>query len=430
MRRRSWVLALVVSCSLLSGATPAQSLRITFRALDGGRAAVQDIRIRALVVAQNGTLYAGGMGTASVVDASGNIVNPHGPRGSAFLVSHDHGATWTIRLTPASALSPIWTDHTRWPINFTVYQMAVDPQHPRTIYAAGVTNGGSFHSFVRSPDGGRTWQDALSYKRFYLGGGKYTLQTNIIYTPATQVTIARLGRPVCTALVIDPHTPQHLYLGTATAGVLRSTDAGKSWLYNPSSPSVLTGVAEQLVIDPQHPQTLYALVQGTTFAQLYRTDNAGATWRELWHGDYASGLLLEGRTLYLARSDGVYASMDRGSHWHLAVNPRTLPGFTHPIAGGSSGIAGLVVQALHDGGTWFVIQDNLTVASVAGLYATTNSGATWHLLTNGARGPHGALSGPPSDGSQTVIWIDDRARPRVMLTASYGDGLYRWSIAP
>ena len=173
MRHRSWAFALVVSCSLLSGATPAQSPRITFHALDGGRAAVQDIRIRALVVAQDGALYAGGMGTASVVDASGNIVNPHGPRGSVFLASHDHGATWTIRVTPASALSPIWTDHTHWPVNFTVYQMAVVPQHPGTIYAAGVTNGGGFHSLMRSLDGGHTWQDVLFYKRIFNGGNNY-----------------------------------------------------------------------------------------------------------------------------------------------------------------------------------------------------------------------------------------------------------------
>ncbi len=427
MRHRSWVLVLVVSCSLLSGATPAQSLRITFRALDGGRAAVQDIRIRALVVAQNGTLYAGGMGTASVVDASGNIVNPHGPRGSAFLVSHDHGATWTIRLTPASALSPMWTDHTRWPINFTVYQMAVDPQHPRTIYAAGVTNGGGFHSLVRSVDGSHTWQDVLFYKRIFNGGNNYTLQTNIVVTPTTRVTVAQLGRPVGITLVIDPRDPRRLYLGTATAGVLRSTDAGTSWIYNSRSPSVLTGVAEQLVLDPQRTQTLYALVQGTTFAQLYRTDDGGMIWRSLWHGGYASGVLLEGSTLYLVRSDGIYASTDRGTHWRLAVNARALPGFTMRT---TFGLAGTVVQALHHAGVWYAVDNNAVKPDLTGLFATSTAGASWRLLTTGLRGPQGALAGPIDDGNQTVMWIDAAAHPPVLLTASQVNGLYRWSVMP
>jgi len=110
--------------------------------------------------------------------------------------------------------------------------------------------------------------------------------------------------------------------------------------------AVLTGVAEQLILDPQHPRTLYALTQGTTFARLYRTDDAGVTWRALWHGDYTSNLSLEGHTLYLARSDGIYISTDRGGHWHLAVNPRTMPGF---VAKSGSSVAGMVVQALHNG---------------------------------------------------------------------------------
>ena len=93
-------------------------------------------------------------------------------------------------------------------------------------------------------------------------------------------------------------------------------------------------------------------------------------------------------------------------------------------------MSGLVVQALHRKGVWYVSQINLTVADVTGLYATTNNGATWRLLTNGVRGPRGALAGPISDGSQTVIWVDDMAGTDVLLTASQVDGLYRWSLAP
>jgi hypothetical protein len=241
------------------------------------------------------------------------------------------------------------------------------------------------------------------------------------------MAIARLGPPVCTALAIDPRNPRRLYLGTATAGVLRSTDGGTSWVYIPGSPSVLTGVAEQLLLDVHHPQTLYVLVQGTTFARLYRTDNGGTTWLLLWHGGYTSGLVLEKSMLYLVRSDGIYASTDRGSHWHLAVNPRTLPGFTDKTPFGP---AGLVVQAVHTQGIWYVVDDNAVKPALTGLFGTANAGMSWRLLTNGLRGPYGALADPPDDGSQTVIWIDTTVHPSILLTASHVDGLYRWSLAP
>jgi len=430
MLYRSLALSLLVFCSLTLGASPSRSSPLAFGPLDGGRAAVQGVRIEALTRASDGVLYAGGFGVV------GDDTQPHpqnAPWGSVFLISHDHGATWSMRSNPAprggAPVSRVWTDHTRWPPTFQVSQIAVLPHDPKTIYAAGANNAGVNHYLLRSRDGGRTWRDVLIWKRVIGPGGDWALTTNIVVTPATRHILANQLVRFGAAVAIDPRNPQRLYLGTETLGVLRSTDGGASWLYNPNSPSVAMGVSEQLMLDPHLPGTLYALVQGTTVAQLYRTDDGGATWRTLWHGDYASGLLLEGRTLYLVRSQEIDASLDRGRHWRPAVNVRTLPGLTHPIADGSNRLSGLVVQALHRKTAWYVIQDNQTVASVAGLYVTTTAGATWRLLTNGVRGSYGALSSAPRDGSQSVMWLVDAQGSLVLLTASYVDGLYRWSIA-
>jgi len=431
MLYRSLALSLLVFCSVTLGASPSRSSPLTFGPLDGGRAAVQGVRIRALARASDGVLYAGGFGVA------GDDAQPHpknAPLGSVFLISRDHGTTWSMRSNPAprggQPVSRVWLDHTRWPPMFQVNQIAISPHDPKTIYAAGVNIAGFSHYLLRSRDGGRTWQDVLIWRRVIGPGGDWALTTNIVVTPATRHFLTNQLVRFGAAVAIDPRNPRRLYLGTETLGVLGSTDGGASWLYNPSSPIVGTGVSEQLAIDPYRPGTVYALVQGTTFSQFYRTDDGGATWRTLWHGDYASGLLLEGRTLYLVRSQEIDASLDRGRHWRPAVNVRTLPGLTHPIAVGSNRMSGLIVQALHRKGVWYVSQINLTVADVTGLYVTTNNGATWRLLTNGVRGPRGSLAGPVSDGSQTVIWVDDMAGTAVLLTASQVDGLYRWSLAP
>jgi hypothetical protein len=406
--------------------------------LDGGKAVLQGVHVMAMVVGADGTLYAGGRDTHD--PRTPNQPNPIG-LGSVFLFSHDHGAHWIKRVSEEPppgyvAHYPPWTDHTRWPSNFTVYQLVVDPHHPATIYAAGglpVSTGsrGRPHLLLRSTNGGRTWDEILVHNVTLTTTPQ--LVTNIVVTPANRQDLTYRHAYNAQAIAIDPRDPRRLYVGTDALGVLRSTDGGTTWQYYAASPSVTVHTAEHLVIDAHHSATLYALIQDTTVAYLYRSDNSGVNWSLVWHGGFASTVAVEGGTLYLVRGDGIYASTDRGAHWHLAVNPRTLAGFTSRSAT-VTGIAGSVLQALHDrqAGDWEIVTDIDVAASPFGLFESSNSGATWTLLTHGQRVPGGslALAIGDMDEGYTRLWLDEDTNPRILFTSSDLDGLFRWGIAP
>jgi len=427
MRGRRLLLPLLVFCPLLLGTAPTRS-PLAFAPLDGGQAAVQGVHVLAMASSPDGTLYAGGRDTYD--PRTPNQPNAYG-LGSVFMVSHDHGAHWTKHVSEEPppgyvAHYPPWTDHTRWPANFTVFQLVVDASHPATIYAAGgspVGRGsrGQTHLLLRSTDGGRSWTEIL-VRRVNLNA-KPPLVTNIVVTPATRQDLTYRLVYKAPALVIDPRDTRRLYLGTDALGVLRSMDGGTTWHYTPASPNVAAHVNEQLVLDSQHPTTLYVLVQDTTVAFLHRSDDGGIHWQKVWQGSYVSSIFLDGLILYLARGDGIYASIDRGLHWRLAVNARTLPGFTE---------AGLLDQALYDrrGNAWYVELESSANSRVDGLYATTNVGATWQLVSNGVRGAHGWLSGGVANENTSGLWLDSNGHPRVLFTASAVDGLFRWSVAP
>ncbi len=126
MRGQRLLLPLLVFCPLLLGTAPTRS-PLTFAPLDGGQAAVQGVHVLAMVVSPDGTLYAGGRDTYD--PRTPNQPNAYG-LGSVFMVSYDHGAHWTKRVSeepPPGYVThyPPWTDHTRWPANFTVFQLVV-----------------------------------------------------------------------------------------------------------------------------------------------------------------------------------------------------------------------------------------------------------------------------------------------------------------
>ena len=56
-------------------------------------------------------------------------------------------------------------------------------------------------------------------------------------------------------LLIDPKTPSRLFLTAASNGVFRSIDSGVTWT------RVKTGTVNDLVMDPSHPDILYAGLQ-------------------------------------------------------------------------------------------------------------------------------------------------------------------------
>jgi photosystem II stability/assembly factor-like uncharacterized protein len=146
---------------------------------------------------------------------------------------------WLVGLHGAEAGINTWTAH--GPGGATLHALAIDPQSPTTIYAAGAWGRGVFKSI----DGGGRWS------AFNTG----------------------LTDGYVNALAIDPQTPTTVYAGTS-GGVFKSTDGGVTWraLNYPSLPTYTA--AYSLAIHPQISTTLYA---GTQYG-VFKSADGGATW--------------------------------------------------------------------------------------------------------------------------------------------------------
>jgi photosystem II stability/assembly factor-like uncharacterized protein len=145
-------------------------------------------------------------------------------------------------------------------------------------------------------------------------------------------------------LVVDPRHPATVYAGSNGGdsqepgdGVFKSTNGGRTWR------AMNTGLGRQvsvdaLAIDPQMPATLYAAANGRVF----KSTDAGASWRVA-----SAGLVHQGEAVST-----------------VAVDP-------------------LTASTLYAG----TVSEDVRVAA-AGIYQSTDAGATWHPFNQGLRQRH------------------------------------------
>ena len=150
-----------------------------------------------------------------------------------------------------------------------VGRIVVHPEDADVVYVAAVGPlwaGGGERGLYRTTDGGESWELILE------GANPWTGVTD---------------------LVLDPTDPDVMYAATYQrqrrawsfigggpgSGIWKSTDGGDSWT------ELTRGLPESdmgrigLDIARSAPHTLYAIVESNEEAGLYRTDNAGASWR-------------------------------------------------------------------------------------------------------------------------------------------------------
>jgi photosystem II stability/assembly factor-like uncharacterized protein len=181
----------------------------------------------------------------------------------------------------------------------SVYAVAFDPQHPRTLYGAMNT------LLVRTRDGGGTWEK--------------------LFTAHAQFS----------SLAVDPRDPQTIYAGARApytvygrdgpweGGVYKSTDGGRHWQRLTEEMVVV------LALDAHLPNTLYALVETSnrtsyTFSpprKALKSEDGGQTWKELdtrLLGGSIAALAVDPQqrgTLYLAAGNQLFKSADGGENW-------------------------------------------------------------------------------------------------------------------
>ena len=156
---------------------------------------------------------------------------------------------------------------------------------------------------------------------------------------------------------MDPRNPDVMYVTDAWAGAFKSVDGGQNWF--PINVGITARVGPSndgipvfsLTIDPNNPDTLWA---GTQFGGgVFRSDDAGKTWRSMSNGIQERALTIRGFTVEPGNSQVVYLGGEIPSfEW----NGEPLPGL------GLDMTKGAVYKTTDGGQNWTRIWygDNLT----------------------------------------------------------------------
>lgn len=214
-----------------------------------------------------------------------------------------------------------------------------------------------------------------------------------------------LGRLNC--VVEDPNfngtTNRTIWVGAASGGIWKTTDAGSTWTTNTDQLAVL-GIGD-IVIDPNNTNTMYVATGDGDAYDTYsigvlKSTDAGNTWnttgfQRVVTNQTASRRLImshgNSNVLFLAASDGLYRTTDAGTNWSQSVSGSFYDVKMHPT------------------------NSNIVYAATGtGFYRTTNGGTNWTQIT----------SGIPSGSARFAIAVTPNQVDYVFLLSSNGSGAY------
>ena len=297
-----------------------------------------------------------------------------------------------------------------------VTDLALDPQHPETVYVA-TENGGIW----RSDDSGATWllpgDEMTSRDVSWVmadPGSSATLWASVeaedgarlwrsrdrgatwetVDGPlvGSQDTIATTGRRIAFA----PSQPRTLYL-PATNLHYRSSDGGKSWTdFRVPGQDVYV-----FAFDPEDPRVIYAGGRGEE-RQLSRSDDGGKSWQALGEGLPEESLHLlvvdptdRSRIYAMSSTNTLSVSVDRGATWSRLATP----------GGATDDTYSLILDPKDARVLW--------LANGTGLFRSGDGGKSWNRHDSGT-GRYVCKA----------VAIDPRDSRR-MITGTSGTGVYR-----
>ncbi|HEY2378723.1 MAG TPA: hypothetical protein VGH98_22265 [Gemmatimonadaceae bacterium] len=283
-------------------------------------------------------------------------VDPKDP--STIYVASASGGIWKT-----TNKGTLWTPIFDGLPDNTFGDLAICEADPRVIWAGtGEQNNRQSSSWgggmYRSTDAGRTW-------------------TQVGLTSTASIGRVRVNPMDCSVAYVA--AVGNLWKATTERGVFKTTDGGKSWnriLYVDS----LTG-ATDIAMDPRDPNTLYAATYqrlrsafgfngGGAGSAIYKTSDGGATWKKLEVGIPTGdkgriGLAIGASnpkalvaTVEHPTEGGIYRSDDAGLTWRRTsrVNPRPMyysAPFIDPTNDKRIWLLGTVIVKSEDGGVTF-----------------------------------------------------------------------------
>jgi photosystem II stability/assembly factor-like uncharacterized protein len=271
-----------------------------------------------------------------------------------------------------------------------IYHVKGSPVDPNRIYASQST--GWFGQIIqRSNDGGGTWEPV---------GNKFAYDG----VPGTHQWYDGTPHPWEFKRVwhLEPSLtdPDAVYAGVEDAALFRTTDGGQTWEELPGLRAHGSGPAWQpgagglclhtIVLDPTNPQRMFIAISA---AGVFRTDDAGRTWRPVNRGLRSEGIpdpaaevghcvhriamhRLRPGTLFMQKHWDVMRSDDAGESWtEVSGNLPTDFGFV------------IDVHA-HQPETIYVIpiksdSEHYPPDGKLRVYRSRTGGNEWEALTNG-----------------------------------------------
>jgi photosystem II stability/assembly factor-like uncharacterized protein len=277
--------------------------------------------------------------------------------------------------------------------------LTIDPQKTSTVFVPGCADAGravGSCGVFKSADGGASW--SLSWKE----GDSYSAWT--------------------TTIAINPQDSNTIYVTTqkyeCTQETLRkSVDGGLTWtdsLFKDLGVPATCVVA--LVIDPQTPANLYAAFR---YGGVFKSTNAGATWKAAnsglkaancclspWPEDSPSYVALaidpgSPGTVYTVSSSGVFKTSDGGMSWKPASSG--LPDWSSKFGEFCCFYARLVVDPQNSARVYLGISvdtvDNVFQSRDAGVSWKDSGASSWFGgLAISSQGPSTVYAGSPGHG--------------------------------
>jgi photosystem II stability/assembly factor-like uncharacterized protein len=175
----------------------------------------------------------------------------------------------------------------RWDISgphfagWEIYHMKGSPVDPNRLYASQ-TSGWFGQLIQRSSDGGKTWEPVGNEFKYEGDTGTHQWYDGTPH-PWEFKRVWHLEPSLS-----DPDT---VYAGVEDAAIFRSTDGAKTWHELPglrghgSGPRWQPGAGgmglHTILLDPSHPERIFIAISA---AGVFRTDDAGKTWRPMNRG--------------------------------------------------------------------------------------------------------------------------------------------------